>query len=386
MRTPAAVCFALAALTAGLSIACGGSAEGGGKPKPGAPGGRGPGGQAIPVSVAPAETRDVPVYLTGLGTVTAFNSVTVKTRVDGQIVEVAFREGQDVKKGDLLVQIDPRPLQVQLNQMQANVAKDEALLEDARLNLERDEDLSKQGILPQQQLDTQRASVHQLDGQLGIDRAQVDNVTLQLSYARITAPVDGRVGLRLVDIGNIVHASDAGGLLVINQLDPIAVVFTLPEDNLPGVARRMKSGSLSAEAWSRDDQTKLAGGTLLSVDNQIDPQTGTGKLKATFPNQDRSLWPNQFVNVRLLLEVRKGRTVVPAAAVQRGSQGSFAYVMKDDKTVELRPLKVGLVQGGIAVVDDGLKPGEQVVTDGQEKLQAGSHVEPRTGQAKPAAS
>ena len=342
-------------------------------------------GPAIPVIVASAERRDVPVYLTGLGTITAFNTVTVRTRVDGQIVQVAFREGQEVNKGDLLVVIDPRPFEVQLSQAQASLARDQAQLADARLNLERDRDLLAQGILPQQQMDSQRALVQQLEASAQVDQSQIDNARLQLTYCRITAPVGGRVGLRLVDEGNVVRAADLNGLLVITQLEPITVLFTLPEDSLPAVARRMKEGSLPVEAYSRDDQTKLASGSLLTIDNQIDSSTGTGRLKAVFENRDRTLWPNQFVNVRLLLEVKKAQIVVPAAAVQRGSQGVFAYVVKPDKTIEVHLLTVGLTQGGIAAIDEGLAPGDQVVTDGHEKVQAGSRVEPRAGGAKPAA-
>lgn len=342
-------------------------------------------GPAIPVIVASAERRDVPVYLTGLGTITAFNTVTVRTRVDGQIVQVAFREGQEVNKGDLLVVIDPRPFEVQLSQAQASLARDQAQLADARLNLERDRDLLAQGILPQQQMDSQRALVQQLEASAQVDQSQIDNARLQLTYCRITAPVGGRVGLRLVDEGNVVRAADLNGLLVITQLEPITVLFTLPEDSLPAVARRMKDGSLPVEAYSRDDQTKLASGSLLTIDNQIDSSTGTGRLKAVFENRDRTLWPNQFVNVRLLLEVKKAQIVVPAAAVQRGSQGVFAYVVKPDKTIEVHLLTVGLTQGGIAAIDEGLAPGDQVVTDGHEKVQAGSRVEPRAGGAKPAA-
>jgi multidrug efflux system membrane fusion protein len=342
-------------------------------------------GPAIPVIVASAERRDVPVYLTGLGTITAFNTVTVRTRVDGQIVQVAFREGQEVNKGDLLLVIDPRPFEVQLSQAQASLARDQAQLADARLNLERDRDLLAQGILPQQQMDSQRALVQQLEASAQVDQSQIDNARLQLTYCRITAPVGGRVGLRLVDEGNVVRAADLNGLLVITQLEPITVLFTLPEDSLPAVARRMKDGSLPVEAYSRDDQTKLASGSLLTIDNQIDSSTGTGRLKAVFENRDRTLWPNQFVNVRLLLEVKKAQIVVPAAAVQRGSQGVFAYVVKPDKTIEVHLLTVGLTQGGIAAIDEGLAPGDQVVTDGHEKVQAGSRVEPRAGGAKPAA-
>jgi multidrug efflux system membrane fusion protein len=338
------------------------------------------------VAVATAERRDVPVYLAGLGTVTAFNTVTVKSRVDGQIVQVAYREGQEVRRGDLLIEIDPRPFEVQLSQARANLARDQAQLTDARLNLQRDQDLSKEGVLPQQQLDSQRALTQQIDGAIQADQAAIDNASLQLNYCRITAPVDGRVGLRLIDVGNVVRAADSNGLLVITQLEPITVVFTLPEDSLPTVARHMKASPLPVEAWSRDDRTRLADGRLLTIDNQIDPSTGTGRLKAVFDNKDRALWPNQFVNARLLLETKKDQTVVPAAAVQRGSQGPFAYVVTPDHTVEVRPLKVGISHAGLTAIDAGVTPGEQVVTDGHEKVQAGSRVEVRTPSPAPASA
>jgi membrane fusion protein, multidrug efflux system len=338
------------------------------------------------VALATAERRDVPIYLTGLGTVTASNTVTVKSRVDGQIVRVAFREGQEVRKGDLLLVVDPRPSEVALEQAQANMVRDQAQLADARRNLDRFKDLQSDGIVAQQQLDTQRSTVQQLDAALHVDQAQIDDARLQLDYCRITAPVDGRVGLRLVDVGNYVRSADQNGLLVITQLEPIAVVFTLPEDTLQTVAAQLRRGPLSAEARSRDDQTKLATGTLLTIDNQIDTSTGTARLKALFENKDRALWPNQFVNVRLLVEVRKDRTVVPAAAIQRGPEGSFAYLMKPDHTIEVRPVTVGVVQDGMAVADEGLRPGELVVVDGQEKVQAGTKVEPRQERTKPAAS
>src|SRR5215472_15002608 len=261
---------------------------------------------AVPVSVATAEQRDMPVYLTGLGSVTAFNTVNIRSRVDGELVQVAFKEGEMVKKGDLLAVIDPRPFQVALSQA------------DAQLNYERFKGLLEDsGAMSQQQVDTQRATVDQLEGAVRADQAAIDNAKLQLTYSHITAPVSGRIGLRLVDVGNIVHATDTNPMLVITQLQPIAVIFTLPEDNIPAVARRMRQGDLPVEAWSRDDQTKLATGTLLTIDNQIDQTTGTARLKAVFPNPDNALWPNQFVNARLLLEVKKNAVVIPAAAIQR---------------------------------------------------------------------
>lgn len=351
-------------------------------------GGRGMAPQTVAVTVASAEKRDIPYYLTGLGNVTAFNTVTVKTRVDGQLVQVGFKEGQEVKKGDLLVLIDPRPYEVALNQAQATLFRDQAQLRDARINLERFAGLFAAKIIPQQQLDTQRATVDQLEGAVRADQAAIDNAKLNLVYCRITSPIGGRVGLRLVDSGNMVHAADTNGLLVITQLQPIAVLFTLPQDLLLTVQKAMAKGQLTAQAYSRDDQTLLATGKLLTIDNQIDPTTGTAKLKAVFENNNRALWPNQFVNVKLQLETRKDNTIVPAAAIQTGPQGNFAYVVKEDKTVELRPVKVSFTQGSVTSVASGLSPGEQVVTEGQDKLQAGSRVEIRPGApaARPAQS
>lgn len=363
-------------------VACGAwlAARSGGATRGGAAGRR---PSVVPVALATAERRDVPIYLNGLGTVTAFNTVTVRSRVDGQIVQVAFREGQEVNKGDLLIVVDPRPFEVQLEQAQANLVRDQAQLGDARRNLDRFKDLHSDGILPQQQLDSQRSLVQQSEAAIQVDQSQIDNAKLQLSYCHITAPVPGRVGLKLVDEGNMVRAADQSGLLVITQLQPIAVVFTLPEDALQTVSKQLQRGPLTAEAWSRDDRAEVATGTLLTIDNQIDTSTGTGRLKALFDNKDRALWPNQFVNVHLLVEVHKGRTVVPSVAVQRGPEGSFTYVMKPDHTIEVRPVKVGSVQNGFSTMDEGLEPGEQVVVDGQEKVQAGTQVEPRAEKAKP---
>lgn len=339
----------------------------------------GTGPQAVQVAVAPAERKDVPVYQSGLGTVQASNTVSVKSRVDGQIVQIAFREGQFVKQNDLLIVIDPRPYQVALEQAQATQSRDQSQLKNAQLDYQRYQGLLKEGVIAQQQFDAQKALVGQLEGTIQADQAAIDNAKLQLAYTRITAPVSGRIGLRLVDIGNMVHASDTNALLVVTQLQPIAVVFTLPEDALPDVARHMRGRTLEVDAYSRDDTTKLASGKLLTIDNQIDQTTGTGKLKAMFDNSDNALWPNQFVNAHLLLETRKNAIVVPAAAIQRGPQGgSFTYVVKSDKTVEVRPVKVAFTQENISAIDSGLAPGDLVVTDGQDKLQGGSRVEPHT--------
>ncbi|HTC92279.1 MAG TPA: MdtA/MuxA family multidrug efflux RND transporter periplasmic adaptor subunit [Terriglobales bacterium] len=332
------------------------------------------------VTVGKVRQQDMSVYLTGLGSVEASYTVTVKSRVDGQLVSVPFKEGQQVRKGELLAVIDPRPFEVQLSQAQAQQFKDEASLRDAKLNLERFTGLLPSGIIAQQQVDTQAALVDQLEGAVRSDQAQIDNAKLQLTYCHITAPISGRIGLRLVDPGNIVHASDANGLLVITQLEPIAVLFTLPEDNLPAVAQHLRQGPLQVEAYSRDDQTKLATGTLLTIDNEIDPTTGTGRLKSMFDNKEGTLWPNQFVNVNLLLEVRKNTIIVPNAAVQHGPQGAFVYVVNEkDKSAELRPVTVSLTQGNVAAIASGLQPGDLVVTDGQDKLQNGSKVDYQMG-------
>jgi multidrug efflux system membrane fusion protein len=333
--------------------------------------------RAVSVAIAQVQRQDVPVYLSGLGSVTAFNTANIKSRVDGQIMKVNFREGQNVKKGDLLIEIDARPFQAQLDQMQAQLFRDQAQLRDAQLNLQRYTALIPSGSIAQQQVDTQKALADQLEGTVRTDQAQIENAKLQIVYCHITAPFDGRVGLRQVDPGNIVHAADANPMLILTQLQPIAVIFTLTEDVLPTVSQHMRRGTLEVDAFSRDDQTKLATGKLLTIDNQIDPTTGTAKLKAVFDNKDNVLWPNQFVNADLLLETRKNSTVVPTAAILRGPQGTFVYAVNPDKTVQDRQVTVSLTQGDTTVITAGLNPGDTVVTDGQDKLQRGSRVEPR---------
>jgi multidrug efflux system membrane fusion protein len=334
---------------------------------------------AVSVAIAPVTQQDMPVYLVGLGSVTAFYTANIKSRVDGQIMRVNFQEGQTVKEGDLLILIDPRPYQVQLEQMQAQLFKDQASLRDARLNFDRYTTLIPSGSIAQQQVDTQKATVDQLDGQVRTDQAQIDNAKLELVYCNITAPFTGRVGLRQVDPGNIVHAADTNPMLILTQLQPIAVVFTLPEDQLPIVAQHMKNSTLLVEAYSRDNQIKLATGKLQTIDNQIDQTTGTAKLKAVFDNKDNQLWPNQFVNANLLLETQKKSTVLPTAAILRGPQGTFVYLVKPDKTVEARTVTIALTQGNTTAIASGLKPGDTVVTDGQDKLQTGSKIEARPG-------
>jgi multidrug efflux system membrane fusion protein len=342
--------------------------------------------RAVSVSVAQVQKQDVPVYLTGLGSVTAFNTANIKSRVDGQIMTVNVREGQTVKQGELLIVVDPRPYEVQLAQMQAQLFKDQATLRDAKLNLDRYTTLIPSGSIAQQQVDTQKSLVDQLDGQVRTDQAQIDNAKLQIVYCHITAPFAGRIGLRQVDPGNIVHAADTNPMLILTQLQPIAVIFTLPEDQLQTVSQHMKNATLQVDAFSRDDQTKLASGKLQTIDNQIDVTTGTAKLKAVFDNADNQLWPNQFVNANLLLETRKNSTVLPTAAILRGPQGDFVYSVKPDKTVAAQTVTISLTQGNTTVITAGLNPGDTVVTDGQDKLQTGSKIEPRNGSGTGAGS
>lgn len=329
---------------------------------------------AISVGIVTVQKRDVPFYLVGLGSVTAFNTVTVRTRIDGQLMKVYFKEGQFVREGDLLAEIDPRPYQVALEQAQGQLAKDLASQADAKIDLNRFQQLWQEGVIPRQQLDTQQATVGQFDGAIKTDQAQIDNQKLNLVYTKITSPITGRVGLRLVDAGNMVHAADTNGMLVITQVQPISIIFTLPEDNLPEVTGQLGKKELTVEAYSRDDKSELAEGKLLTVDNQIDPTTGTVKLKATFANKDLSLWPNQFVNVRLYLSERKDATATSSAAIQRGAQGTFVYVVGADSKAEMRPIQVDFIEGNLAVIKQGLTPGEQVVVDGQDKIQPGAKV------------
>jgi len=348
----------------------------GGDPKPGLA--RASVVPVVPVSVATAERHDVPYYLTGLGSVNAYYTVSVKSRVDGELMQINFKEGQNVQKGDLLAVIDPRPYQVALEQAQAALFRDQAQLRDAKLNFERFKGLlQSSGAMSQQQVDTQGATVDQLDGTVRNDQAAIDSAKLNLVYCHITSPVTGRIGLRLVDPGNIVHATDTNALFVITQLQPIAVIFTLPEDSLPAVAPEMAKGTLEVDAYSRDDQNKLASGKLLTIDNQIDQTTGTARLKAVFDNKDNALWPNQFVNTRLLLNIRKNSTTIPAAAIQRGPQGTYVFAVKSDNTVEVRAVTVAFTQDNVSVIASGVSPNDVVVTDGQDKLQEGSKIETR---------
>jgi multidrug efflux system membrane fusion protein len=338
----------------------------------------GPGGaaRATPVIATAATQGEVDVIVNGLGTVTPLRTVTVRTRVDGELMRVLFQEGELVKEGQLLAEIDPRAFQVQLQQAQGQLARDRALLENARLDLERYKTLFQQDSIAKQQVDTQASLVRQYEAAVTMDRSQIDNAKLQLAYSRITAPISGRIGLRQVDPGNIVRSGDQNGLVVITQLQPVAVLFTVPQDLVPAVMKRLQSGEqIAVEAWDREQKTRLAEGRLASADNQVDPQTGTVKLKAQFANDDGGLFPNQFVNARMKLDTLRDVVIVPTAAVQRGAQGMFVYVVKADKTVELRPVTLGPLDGQRQSISSGLRAGETVVTDGVDRLRPGAQVE-----------
>jgi membrane fusion protein, multidrug efflux system len=351
---------------------------------PPAAAGRGPGkkgdgpGRVTPVVAQAAKKSDVRVFLTSLGTVTPVRTVNVRSRVDGQIMRVLFREGQIVRQGDVLVEIDPRPFQAQLTQVEGQMARDSALLANARIDLDRYRTLLAQDSIAKQQLDTQEALVRQYEGTVKLDQGLLDNARLQLSYSRVVAPIPGRLGLRQVDEGNVVRAADANGLVVITQQQPITVVFTLPQDNLPVVLKRMQGGErIPVEALDRDQNQKfpLAAGVLLTVDNQIDTTTGTVRLKAQFANEDGRLFPNQFVNVRMLIDLRREATTVPSAALQRGARGPFVYVVKDDRTVTLREVKTGPSEADVTLIESGVEPGELIVVDGMDRLREGARVE-----------
>jgi multidrug efflux system membrane fusion protein len=335
------------------------------------------GGPPATVEGVRARRGNIGVYVNGLGSVTPIYTVTVKSRVDGQLVNVMYREGDNVQKGDLLVEIDPRPYQAILLQLQGQLAKDQALLENARIDLGRYEQLLKQNAIPEQQVATQRATVSQDEGMVLSDQGQIEGAKVNVTYTKITAPIAGRIGLRLVDPGNIVHASDSTGLLVITQMDPISVIFTVAEDQLPEVLNRMRAGkTLTVETYDRDMKQKLATGTLTTIDNQIDQSTGAIRLRATFDNKNGALFPNQFVNARLLLEEKRGVVLLTSAALQRtSSSATFVYLVQPDNTVTMRNVGTGVTEGDDTEITSGLKAGEAVVLTGADKLQEGSVVD-----------
>lgn len=345
--------------------------------KAAAKGGARGGGGTVPVVAAAAGTADIGVVIEGLGSVTPIATVTVRSRVDGELVKIVFREGQVVKSGELLAEIDPRPFQVQLAQADAQLARDQALLKNSLIDLERYRVLHKQDSIAKQQLDTQEALVRQNEATVKMDQANVDNARLQLVYSRITAPVGGRLGLRQVDLGNIVRSGDANGLVVITQLQPITVVFPIPEDGLPAVMKKLQAGEkLQVTAFDRAGKAQLASGVLLTADNVIDPATGTVKLKAQFGNEDLGLFPSQFVNVRMLVDTRRGATVIPSAAVQRGTPGTFVYAVDPQtKIASVRKVRLGPAQGELVSVEEGVQPGALVVVDGTDRLRDGAAVE-----------
>ncbi len=335
----------------------------------------GRGAMTIPVVAAKAQKGDIGVYFTGLGAVTPIYTVTVRSRVDGQLMKVLYKEGDYVREGDLLVEIDPRPFQVQQMEAEGQLAKDQAALDNARLDLTRYQTLVTHEAIPEQQLATQKATVAQLEGAIKTDQAAIASAKLNLVYCHISAPITGRVGLRLVDPGNIVHASDQNGLLVITQLQPISVIFTIAEDQVPVVLQKMRAGHrLTVDAYDRDMKARLAQGWLTTLDNQIDQTTGTLKLRATFNNTDNNLFPNQFVNARLLVEEKHGVTLVPGAVVQRNPQMTYVYVVKPDSTVTVRPVTAGTTEGDQTEIISGLSPGDVAVMTGVDKLQEGSKV------------
>ncbi len=340
----------------------------------GARGAAGGADRAIPVLVVPVAKRDVPITTEGLGSVVAYKTVNVRSQVDGRLDRVAFKEGQAVKRGDLLAQIDPRPFEIMLHTAEAALARDTAQLSGAELNLKRYEAVVAQRLIPQQQVDDQRALVDQLKGTIQSDQAQIENAKLQLVYARITSPIDGVTGIRLVDAGNLVHAADTTGIVVVTQLDPIAILFTLPQDELPRVVQSQGSGPPLVEALSQDGASVIGSGQLELVDNQINQNTATIRLKAIFPNPSHSLWPNQFVKTRLRLGTKKSALVVPSAAVQRGPQGTFVYVVSDEGKAQVKPVVVDTIEGSDALISKGIDAGDKVVTEGQNQLRPDAKV------------
>ncbi|HWC99904.1 MAG TPA: MdtA/MuxA family multidrug efflux RND transporter periplasmic adaptor subunit [Candidatus Sulfopaludibacter sp.] len=348
----------------------GGGGGGGGR--------RGAGLGPVPVVVSKVTRSSIPVYLNGLGNVSPYYTVTVKSRVDGQLMKVHFNEGDLVKEGDTLIEIDPRPYQVALDMTRATLARDQAILANAKVDMERYQGLVTTNSIPRQQLDTQTALVAQYGATVKQDQASIENAELQLAYSKISAPITGVMGLRLVDPGNIVRAGDANGMVTMAQLQPISVLFTIPEDNLPQVSHKVRAGiHLTVDAYNRDNSKKLASGTLLTMDNQIDSSTGTSKLKAIFENKDNSLFPQQFVNISVLVDTLSNQLVVPVVAIQNGQQGTFVYVVDEDSKVHLKPVQVGITTATSADVLSGISDGDRVVIDGTDRLIEGAAVRVR---------
>jgi multidrug efflux system membrane fusion protein len=333
--------------------------------------------QVVPVVATLVDKRDVPIYLDGLGSILAYKTVTVRTQVDGRLNRVLFKEGQRVHVGDLLAEIDPRPFLVQLHQAEGALLRDKAAFQAGNLNLQRFISLRAGNLVAQQQVDDQRSLVRQSEGSMRVDEAQIESARLNLDYARVRSPIEGVTGVRVVDPGNIVHPGDQNGIVILTQLDPIALLFTLPQDDLPKVQEALAAGPLTVEAYSRDAAQKLGVGQLTLIDNQINQATATMRLKAVLPNPKFALWPNQFVKARLFVSTRRGAIVVPATVVQQSPKGTFAYVVKADRTVEPRPVEIEMTLGEIALIRKGLATGEQVVVDGQNQLRPGIQVAPR---------
>ncbi|WP_407178811.1 efflux RND transporter periplasmic adaptor subunit [Bradyrhizobium sp. STM 3562] len=335
----------------------------------------------IPVVAAAVRSKDVPIYLRGVGTVIAYNTDVVRSQIQGQITQITFVEGQSVKAGDLLAQIDPRPYEAQIEQFNANLARDNAHLMNAQANLSRYTQLGDKGYATPQLIETQKAQVAELESAVKADQAQIDEAKVQLSYTRLTSPIPGITGVRQIDIGNIIHPTDPNGLVVVTQVEPISLIFTLPETDLPQIQDQMANGPLKVIAYSQDNKVKLDEGKLLLVNNEIVQATGSIQLKAEFPNTAHRLWPGQLVNVALLIDIRKNGLTIAASAVQQGQNGSYVYVVTPDKTAQVRPVKVAQISQGQALIDDGLKANETVVVDGQYRLQQGSRVKELHGKA-----
>ena len=351
-----------------------------GPPAEGRRGGDGGGaeGRVVPVQVATAERKDLPIWLEGLGTVAPAQQVTVRPQVDGRIEKVLFVEGQPVKRGDVLVQIDPRPFLVTLHQAQGALARDRAQLETLQVNLKRYQGLKAQNLVAGQQVEEIAGQVGQFEGSVKIDQAAIESAQLQLDYAQVKAPLDGITGVRQVDAGNIIHQSDANGIVLITAIDPAAVFFTLPQDQLASVAQALARGDIAVEAYSRDGATRLATGKLAVLDNQVNQATATLRLKALMPNPDRVLWPNAFVKARMLVDTRKNAIVIPAVAIQRGPQGTYVYAVGPDKTAQMKPVTIAFTTGDVAVIGKGLEGGEQLIVEGQNQVRPGGRVEPAT--------